>query len=87
MADPVIVALAADTWTIVATGVTSGQVWIREKPPIRYLHTYVMTGNPAPTDNSKAVPFYNEMIPISASAAIDVYVKAVNVAGEVRVDL
>lgn len=87
MADPVSVPCAADVWTPVAIGVTSGQVWIKNRAPRMYKHTYRMTTNPAPADDALAVQFYGEMIPISNVAAIDVYVKAVGRVGEVIVNL
>lgn len=86
MADPAIVACTKDAWTKVATNVTAGQIWIKNTGP-HYRQTYVMTGNPAPTDLSKAVNFDGLNMGISASAGIDVYLYASGEAGSVRVDL
>lgn len=87
MADPVIVACAADTWVKVATNVTTGFVWIMKSGPNVYVQTYRDTGEAAPTDDTDAVKMPPPGMPISASAGIDVYIKARNVAGSVRVDL
>jgi len=86
MANPVLTALVADTWTKVATNVTSGFVAIANTNPKFYIHTYVDTGDPAPTDNDEAIQFDPSGIEeISASAGIDVYIKAVGAAGSVIV--
>lgn len=87
MADPTTVQCPADAWTKVATNVTEGQIWIKNTSPGVYKHTYRLTGNPAPANDDDAIPFYGPMIPISSSAAIDVYIKPTNRIGEVRVDL
>lgn len=86
MADPLIVECQKDEWTKVATNVTTGRIWIKKKTPT-YLQTYRMTGEDAPTDKSDAVPIYENSIPISHSAGIDVYIQPVGKAGTVRVDL
>ena len=86
MADPVLVTCTKDTWVKVATNVTTGLVWKTNENP-NYLQTYVMTGNPAPSDLSKAVPIDTWPIPISATAGIDVYIYAQGAAGEIRIDL
>jgi hypothetical protein len=86
MADPVIVPCTKDAWTKVATAVTAGQVWLKDVRPY-YRQAYVMTGNPAPTDLSKAVDFQGLVMEIKAQAAIDVYLYSGGSAGSVRVDL
>ncbi len=86
MADPNMVSLAADTWTLVASSVTTGVIHIKDKGT-RYLHTYVDTGNAAPTDDSKAVAMSSDTGVINAVNPIDVYIKAVGETGEIRVDL
>lgn len=89
MANPIIVACSADTWTKVATNVTTGQVHIKNTRPVVYLHTYRMTGDAAPAagDSSEGVQFDGPSTPISAAAAIDVYIMPRDVAGSVRVDV
>lgn len=86
MANPVMVVCTKDTWVKVATAVTTGMVRKKIMTPT-YLHTYRMTGGSAPSDQTDAAKFLGDEIPISASAAIDVYIKAVGKAGKVRVDL
>lgn len=86
MADPVIVACTADTWVKVATNVTTGFVWIMKTGPT-YMQTYRDTGEAAPGNDNDAVVMPAPGMPISASAGIDVYIKARNVVGSVRVDL
>jgi hypothetical protein len=94
MADPVVVVCAEDTWVKVATNATTGMVWALSVAPNMYLCTYRDTGNPAPADDDDAVIFpssspddTNPGLPISASAGIDVYIKAKGAEGKVRVDL
>lgn len=86
MAIPVIVACPAETWTLVATNVTSGFVHILDESPAKYYQTYRPTGGLAPTTKTEAVPF-TTVLQISASSGIDVYIMAVVSAGSVRVDL
>lgn len=87
MADPVIVACPADTWTKVATNQTSGFVHIKTGYNRDWNQTYRDTGGSAPTDLSDAVKFLKPTEVINASAGIDVYVMPVGGAGSVRVDL
>lgn len=87
MADPVVTACTKDAWTKVATNVTAGQVHILSNAPSQYSHTYRMTGEAAPTTLTEAVAISQVSIPISAAAAIDVYVYAHGAAGSVRVDV
>lgn len=89
MADPVVVACPVGVWTKVATGVTTGVVHILSLKPDKYLQTYRVSTNPAPTTLIDAVPF-DTPLQISAAAIIDVYVWCLGVAGSsgnVRVDL
>lgn len=85
MADPVIVACAAGAWTKIATAVTIGQVHVKDTDAA-YLHTYRMTGQPAPVAQSEGVAFTGS-VPIESVDDIDVYVWAAGAAGSVRVDL
>lgn len=89
MANPIIVTCDENVWTKVATNVTEGQVKKIDNKPHRYLETYRMTGNAAPTDREEGIPAfmtaYSELI--SASAGIDVYIMAIGDNGKVRVDL
>lgn len=87
MANPAVVACTKDAWTKVATNVTAGQVHILSKAPSQYAHTYRLTGEAAPTTLTEAVVVSQISLPISAAAAIDVYVYAYGAAGSVRVDV
>jgi hypothetical protein len=88
MANPVFVDCPADTWQLVASNVTAGQVKKADNTPGQYLETYRTTGGAAPTEISEGIPCfvsrYSE--PISASAGIDVYIMARGKDGRVRVD-
>ena len=88
MANPTIVNCAADTWVKVATNVTNGQIHVKDTSP-RYLSTYRVTGDPAPTDDADSVQLFasTPYSYISSTVAIDVYVKAIGEAGKVRVDI
>jgi hypothetical protein len=85
MANPLVTSLVADTWTKVATNVTSGYAWIL-RSGVGYLYTYRMTGQAAPADLNDAVQFEVPGIQIVANAAIDVYVRSVGDAGKIRFD-
>jgi len=87
MANPAVVACAKDTWVKVATNVTAGQVHILSGAPSQYSQTYRLTGGDAPTTLAEAVVMSAVSLPISAAAAIDVYVYAHGAAGSVRVDV
>jgi hypothetical protein len=87
MADPTVVTCAKDAWTKVATNVTAGKVHILSGAPSQYSHTYRATGGSAPTTLAEAVAVSVVSLPISASAAIDVYLYAHGAAGSVRVDV
>ena len=86
MASPVVIACPKDTWTKVATGVTTGVVHILKIDPDKYHQTYRDTTGAAPTDLSDAVPF-DTPLQMSAAAAIDVYIRPSGADGSVRVDL
>lgn len=89
MAAPSVVTCTADTWVKVATGITSATIHRLSVAPNVYRQTYVLTGVAAPADDSMAALMFsdspNEEIHKS-SEAVDYYVKAVGVAGSVRVD-
>lgn len=89
MANPAIVTCSGDAWTLVAENVTGGTIY-NMTPDVEYMQTYRMTGEAAPAVDTDAVPAFiykNDPLGISASVAIDVYLKAVGEAGAVRVDL
>ena len=89
MADPVIVPIVKDTWTLVALNQTTGMVHILDVGPDNYAYTYRDTGGAAPANpatDDEAISF-NPSLQISAAAGIDVYVMTRGKNGSVRVDL
>ena len=86
MADPVTVAITANTWVKVATNVISGNVRILNQSP-EYLQSYRDTGGVAPTARIEGAKLDPPGAPIAAISGIDVYVYAIDTAGSVRVDL
>lgn len=89
MADPAVVNCPKDTWVVVATAVKSGVIHKLNSEASRYLQTYRDTGGAAPTDDADAADVFVNCTSatISNTVDIDVYIKAVGKAGEVRVDL
>ena len=87
MPNPLLINLPADQWVLVAVNVTGGIVWVKDSQSHLYIHTYVITGDPAPSGVDIGAPFLNGSGEIRADAAIDVYVMSQNVDGQVRVDL
>lgn len=82
----------ANAWTKVATAVTTGTIHKVSAAPSIYLQAYVATGGAAPVGRGVGVPAFKDSITgdtseISDSSAIDVYLWADGVAGEVRVDI
>lgn len=87
MADnPVVVTCTADTWVLAAEDVTTGTIHTLSSRPAKYLHTFRLTGEAAPTTQAGAVAFSGSL-PISSDQAIDVYIMAIRNAGSVRADL
>ncbi len=88
MPNPATLATPEGQWTIVATGTTSGQLHKRTNGPV-YLQTYRLTGQAAPSSKGEGVLAFEtvDSLPISALAAIDVYIWADGKPGSVRVDL
>ena len=86
MADPDVQSLPKDTWTKVATNVTTGFIHIINIKPGVYMQTYRDTGGSAPTLKTEGVPM-KRTEPISNTTGIDVYVYPIAKAGLIRVDL
>jgi hypothetical protein len=88
MANPAIVTCAKDVWTLVASGITEGAIY-NMSPTVPFMQTYRMGGSSAPASDVDAFPAFSDAyapLAISAAEAIDVYMKAVGIAGSVRVD-
>ena len=78
----------ANTWVKVATNVTSATIHKLSVSPNIYKETHVATGAAAPANENNAILAFSgcDSFIFSASAASDVYIKAVGVAGSVRTD-
>jgi len=90
MANPALITCTKNTWTKVATNVTTGQIHKKSEAPQEYLSTYRMTGGAAPTNKEEGVTIFvggNITEAISAIAGIDVYIYPVTTDGKVRVDI
>ena len=83
--DPTEIAVSADTWTIVATNVTAGQISILYPTNDDWYWTQRATGGGAPTTEDPFVKFNFQNLIIDSSVAIDVYAYVKNTAGRVRV--
>lgn len=85
MANPDPVTCTKDTWVLVAEDVTNCTIHKMIKTP-KYLHTYVVANDPAPTDLSKAVEWNDSSLICNFAEDSDVYIYAKDAAGKVRVD-
>lgn len=86
MADPLLVACPVDTWVLVATNVTRGNIDLKDSSP-NYKRTYRDTGNPAPTNDDDALDLPLAGAEIDNDTPIDVYVKAKVTSGSVLVQV
>lgn len=90
MATPTFVDLPADTWTKIATNVTSGQVHLVNNSPNVIRSAYVQpSGGAAPTTVAEGVPVFQDGTSesIQFSVGADVYLRPEGVASRVRVDV
>lgn len=74
-------------WTKVADSVESCILHKINFAPNHYLHTYRVEDDPAPTNDNDAAPWDANSLIVNSDGAIDVYIKAVGAAGEVRLDV
>lgn len=89
MADPVSIALVADTWTLVASSVTDGRIRLGESDD-QIIYTYRETGGTAPThidDNGLADIVKSNYIDISHGSPLDLYLLSKGEASSVVVML
>lgn len=93
MAGPSVVTVGTSTapWTIVATAVEEGHIWILDNGPSAYYQTWVDTGDAAPTGAGpleERVRIIGNHMPIASQPGrlIDVYLYCVGEEGKVRVD-
>jgi len=93
MAAPTSASVAAATWTKVATAVTHGQIGFDKSNQGGCYVCWVLTGASAPTTLATAHPVpepvegVQPVLPISADAAIDVYVYSPSAAISVIVEV
>lgn len=87
MPSPTLESCPKDTWTKVATNVTTGNIWKTDKSPGKYLQTHVLTGAAAPTGTGIGVAIVGEGMAIANTVGIDVYIYCLGADGEVRVDI
>jgi hypothetical protein len=76
----------ADTWTLVATAVQRGNIYVAKKGHT-YLQAYKATGAPPPVDDSEGIPFIQPGQEIKAPVDTDIYLYSKGEDGKVRVDL
>lgn len=84
--NPSVVTCTADTWVKVADSVQTCIIHKTEFAPAKYLQTYRLEDDTAPSNDNDAVIFDKLSLVVNVDEAIDVYIKAVGVAGEVRLD-
>lgn len=86
---PSLIACPEGTWVKVATGAVIGAIHQFSNAPGRYVQTYVLTGEAAPTVNTNGVLLFGDDTyeNISATDPIDVYVMAIGADGKIRADL
>ena len=91
MSNPFSVSCPVNVWTLVAANILSGTIHKQINEPVgsKYIQTYKLTGEAAPTDDDEGGPLFRSesVASISHDVPIDVYVKAISTAGAVRVDL
>jgi hypothetical protein len=88
MPDPTQIQCPEGVWTIVGTDQIFWYIQKMDNRPTKYLFTYRMTGNAAPTAQTEGVPIFmsDEKKLIFALDGIDVYVMALGADGRVRYD-
>ena len=89
MPNPVTINLTANTWELVATDVTGGYAKKLSNNPAKYVETYRLTGQPAPTDRTEGAEMFvnTNKDKIESPVGIDCYIMAIGADGKVRMDL
>lgn len=85
MANPSILVCNEDQIVLVASGVKNGTIHILDESAF-YSHTYRDAGQAVPTDKTEFREFSNILL-ISSTIDIDVYILARGGSGRVRVDI
>jgi len=88
MPNPSIVNCQQDTWTLIASDQIFGYIYPVNKRPDKFLYTYRLTGEAAPTLKTEGITIFQteEKKMVIAFAAIDIYVMAIGNDGSVRYD-
>jgi hypothetical protein len=88
MPNPVVVQCPRDTWTLIGTDQVFGYIYPADTKPIKYLYTYRLTGEAAPTTLYGAIPIFQteEKKLIISGVGIDIYIMAIGNDGAVRYD-
>jgi hypothetical protein len=89
MPNPVTIPCPENIWTLVEDDQVFGFLYKKKNNPNRYLYTYRLTGEAAPTDRSEGAAIFEDGKNckfIIAGLGIDIYVMAVGGDGEVRYD-
>lgn len=93
MGTPTFIDLPADTWTLIATNISVGQVHLIDTAANVIRSTYVQpTGGAAPADDQTlGVPAFQagttESMEANSGTGMDVYLRPEGVASRVRVDI
>ena len=88
MPNPATTNCTAGVWTLIATDQIFGYLYSKKRGPAKYLYTYRLTGEAAPTSSDEGVPIFisDEKKFIISGLGIDIYVMAVGSDGAVRYD-
>ena len=88
MANPVFFDLTKDTWTLVASSVTRGQVSIIGNKPPQFMATYRVAGDVnVPVLVEDGIPMSRNSVQIESKDPIDVYIFPQNTDGRIRLDI
>jgi hypothetical protein len=76
----------ADTWVLVADGVTTGAIIIDKWQPSDYIYTWVVHSEAAPSDETTATAITKREMLISSASSIDIYVKCKLIVSDEYID-
>jgi hypothetical protein len=88
MPNPQLTNCADGVWQLIATDQIFGYLFKMDNKPNKYLFTYRLTGQPAPTEATEGTPIFvtDEKKFVISGLGIDIYVMAVGGDGRVRYD-
>lgn len=84
MNNPLIVEIPKNTWIKVVSDVVTGNIG-KSDDTVVYYYTYRLKDSPAPTVADQGLIWSNNILSISATEFIDVYIRSVNANGRVEV--